>query len=148
MGRWRRFRAPRITTLIGKDSCIEGDVSFSGGLHLDGRIKGNLSADDGDEQALLVLSEQGLVEGDVRVPNIILNGKVIGDVFSSERVELAADARVIGTLHYKLLEMAMGAEVNGQLVCSEDQEPSMPDNLDGDADHPPEGEALSMLRKS
>lgn len=134
MGRWKRFRAPKITTVIGEGTCIEGDVSFSGGLHLDGRVRGNLSANDGDERAVLVLSGLGLVEGDVRVPNIILNGKVIGDVFSTEQVELASNARVTGTLHYKLLEMAMGAEVNGQLVYSADQEPRMLDYQGGEDD--------------
>jgi cytoskeletal protein CcmA (bactofilin family) len=138
MGRWKRFRAPKIATVIGKGTCIEGDLSFSGGLHLDGRVKGNLSADDGDERAVLVVSDMGLVEGDVRVPNVILNGKVIGDLFSSERVELASNARVTGTLHYKLMEMAIGAEVNGQLVYSESKEPRMLDYQGGE-DGPPEG---------
>jgi cytoskeletal protein CcmA (bactofilin family) len=138
MGRWKRFRAPKIATVIGKGTCIEGDLSFSGGLHLDGRVKGNLSADDGDERAVLVVSDMGLVEGDVRVPNVILNGKVIGDLFSSERVELASNARVTGTLHYKLMEMAIGAEVNGQLVYSESKEPRMLDYQGGEGG-PPEG---------
>ena len=43
----------------------------------------------------------------------------------SERVELATNARVSGTVYYRLLEMAMGAEVNGQLVHSEEEEPRM-----------------------
>lgn len=123
MGLWKRFRAPRITTVIGEGTRIEGDVIFSGGLHLDGRIRGNLGADD--ERAVLVVSEMGQVEGDVRVPTVILNGKVIGDLFSSANVELAEHARVTGTLHYTLLEMAVGAEVNGQLVYSgEGQSPA------------------------
>ena len=91
---------------------------FSGGLHLDGTIRGNVVADQDDSSAL-ILSEQGMVEGDVRVPNVILNGKVKGDVIASQRVELVANARVTGTLYYKLLEMAMGAEVNGQLISGE-----------------------------
>ena len=119
MGRLKRFKAPKINTVIGKDTRIEGDLKFAGGLHVDGVIRGNVIA-NGEASAALILSEQGVVEGDVRVPNVVLNGKVVGDVYSSERLELAAGAKVTGTLYYKLLEMAMGAEVNGQLISSEE----------------------------
>ena len=119
MGRLRRFKAPKINTVIGNETRIEGDLKFAGGLHVDGVIRGNVIA-NGEGSATLILSEQGMVEGNVRVPNVVLNGKVVGDVYSSERVELAANAKVTGTLYYKLLEMAMGAEVNGQLISSEE----------------------------
>lgn len=117
----KKFKAPKITTVIGTGTVIQGDVVFSGGLHVDGTIHGNVLAEE-DERAALILSEQGVIEGDVKVPNIILNGTVAGDVFASERVELIANARVSGTLYYKLLEMAMGAEINGQLVFTEQAE--------------------------
>jgi cytoskeletal protein CcmA (bactofilin family) len=90
-------------------------VRFSGGLHIDGTVKGNLVAEPGTETVLTV-SEKGRIEGDVRVPNLILNGAVQGDVYASERVELASHARVTGNVYYNLIEMAMGAEVNGNLV--------------------------------
>lgn len=119
MGRLKRFKVPKINTVIGNETRIEGDLKFAGGLHVDGVIHGNVIA-NGKAGAALILSEQGVVEGDVRVPNVVLNGKVVGNVYSSERVELAANAKVTGTLYYKLLEMAMGAEVNGQLISSEE----------------------------
>ena len=119
MGRLKRFKVPKINTVIGNETRIEGDLEFAGGLHVDGVIHGNVIA-NGKAGAALILSEQGVVEGDVRVPNVVLNGKVVGNVYSSERVELAANAKVTGTLYYKLLEMAMGAEVNGQLISSEE----------------------------
>ncbi|MCG8429024.1 MAG: polymer-forming cytoskeletal protein [Chromatiales bacterium] len=122
MGRFKKFRQPKIVTVIGAGTSIKGDVTFSGGLHVDGAIDGNVVAEP-DRVSALTLSEQGLIEGDVRVPNIILNGTVVGDVFASSRVELAQNAKVTGTVYYKLLEMAMGAEVNGQLVHSEEVEP-------------------------
>lgn len=122
MGRLKRFKAAKIATVIGIGTTVKGDLQFSGGLHVDGSVHGNVIAEQ-DERSTLILSEQGLIEGDVRVPNIILNGKVVGDVYASQRVELASDARVTGTLYYKALEMAMGAEVNGQLVFTEEQEP-------------------------
>ena len=121
MARGRRFKAPKVSTVIGQETAINGDVGFSGGLHLDGTIKGKVSG-EAETQSTLTVSEQGKVEGDVYVDNLILNGAVVGDVYARERVELATNARVTGTVYYRLLEMAMGAEVNGQLVHKEDDE--------------------------
>jgi cytoskeletal protein CcmA (bactofilin family) len=103
------------TTMIAKGTVIDGDVSFEGGLLVEGTIKGNVKADDGSE-ALLRLSEAGKIEGEIHVPNVVVNGKVNGDVHSSAHVELAAKAIVNGNVHYHLIEMVMGAEVNGSLV--------------------------------
>ncbi len=124
MAKFRRFRPPKITTVIGRDTELRGDLKFHGGLHVDGSVKGDISS-DADERAALILSESGTVEGDVRVPNVILNGTIIGDVYATERAELAPQARVTGTLYYRLLEMAMGAEVNGQLVRMDEEETRM-----------------------
>jgi cytoskeletal protein CcmA (bactofilin family) len=121
MARGRRFKAPKVSTVIGHGTVIKGDVEFAGGLHLDGAIRGNVVGTP-DTRATLTISEQGAVEGDVRVENLILNGTVTGDVHADGRTELAPEARVIGTVYYRLLEMAMGAEVNGQLVHSEPEE--------------------------
>ncbi len=118
----KRFKAPKVSTVIGRGTVIRGDLEFEGGLHLDGRIIGNVSGIEGGEAAITV-SEQGTIEGDVRVDVLILNGTVVGDVYASERVELASQAQVTGTVHYRLLEMAMGAEVNGQLVHASQEEP-------------------------
>ena len=123
MGR-KRFKAPKVSTVIGRDTGITGDVEFEGGLHLDGRIVGNVIG-KADATSSITVSEQGTIEGDVRVDVLILNGTVVGDVYAGERVELASRARVTGTVYYRLLEMAMGAEVNGQLVHSEEEEPRM-----------------------
>lgn len=124
MARMRKFKPPKVSTVIGQGTRLVGDLHFAGGLHLDGAVQGNVSADAGSH-ATLTVSEQGRIEGDVRVDNLILNGTVLGDVYASERVELASKARVTGTVHYCMLEMAMGAEVNGQLVhCDELTEPA------------------------
>lgn len=120
----KRFKAPKVSTVIGKDTEIIGDISFEGGVHLDGKVVGNVSGREGKASSITV-SEQGRVEGDVRVDVLILNGTIVGDVYAGERVELASQARVTGTVYYRLLEMAMGAEVNGQLVHSEEKEPRM-----------------------
>lgn len=121
MARLRRGKAPKVSTVIGQDTEITGDLHFSGGLHLDGKVKGKVSGEKGNNSTLTV-SAQGTVEGDVLVDSLILNGTVIGDVYANERVELASEARVTGTVYYRMLEMAMGAEVNGKLVHTDQEQ--------------------------
>ena len=104
-----------IDTLVGSNSEVNGDVYFAGGCHIDGTVKGSVSADPESSSALSI-SEDGNVEGGVTVPYVVLNGIVRGDVFASQRVELGATARVIGNVYYNLIEMAIGAEINGKLV--------------------------------
>ena len=110
-----KTKATKIETLIGNSIEVRGDLIFSGGLHVDGKIVGNVIAEDGSD-SMLVLSDHGSIEGEVRVPFVVLNGEVIGDVYAAERVELSGRAQVSGNVFYNLLEMAMGAEVNGSLV--------------------------------
>jgi cytoskeletal protein CcmA (bactofilin family) len=114
-GRKKGFNSARIDTLVGQGTVVTGDLLFTGGLHVDGTIKGNVVAEEGST-ALLILSEFGRIEGEVKVPNMVLNGEIVGDVFGSTRVELAPKARVKGSVYYNLIEMAIGAEVNGGLV--------------------------------
>lgn len=111
----QRSGVERIDSLIGAGTEIRGDVIFSGGLHIDGKIKGNVVSDNSPDSAVIV-SNQGVVEGEVRVAHVVLNGVVKGDVYSSESIELASEARVEGNVYYNLLEMAMGAAVNGKLL--------------------------------
>lgn len=111
----RRRAHAAINTLVGNETRVHGDIQFVGGAHVDGFVKGNVKALD-DSNAVLSISETGTVEGGVTVPHLLLNGTVKGDVVVSERVELGQTARVIGNVQYKLIEMAIGAEVNGKLV--------------------------------
>ena len=114
-GKKKSFSSARIDTLIGQDTELTGDLKFSGGLHVDGKIVGNVYAEEGST-AILILSEHGQIEGDVKVPNMVLNGEIVGDVYGSLRVELAPKSRIKGSVYYNLIEMAIGAEVNGGLV--------------------------------
>ena len=104
-----------VDTLVGANSKINGDLNFEGGCHIDGTVKGNVSADS-DGNSALSISEDGNVEGGVSVPFIILHGIVRGDVCASQRVELGPTARVIGNVYYNLIEMKGGAEINCKLV--------------------------------
>ena len=111
----------RIDSLVGANSTIHGDVHFSGGLHIDGKIIGNVIAEEGTSSTL-ILSSNGHIKGDVQVGHVVLNGSVKGNVYSSDSVELASEAHVDGNVYYALLEMAMGAEVNGNLVHQSKEE--------------------------
>lgn len=114
-GKKVKTASAKVDTIIGQQTRIEGDIHFTGGLHIDGHIKGSIIAGEGSGSVLTV-SEHGSIEGNVQVPTVILNGTVTGDVRSEERIELATKAQVNGDVYYKLIEMAMGAAVNGSLV--------------------------------
>jgi cytoskeletal protein CcmA (bactofilin family) len=104
-----------VDTLVGSNSRVNGDLNFSGGCHVDGTVKGNVNA-EADSKSALSISEEGSVEGGVSVPYVVLNGIVRGDVVACQRVQLGPTARVIGNVYYNLIEMAIGAEINGKLV--------------------------------
>ncbi|HEX5418600.1 MAG TPA: polymer-forming cytoskeletal protein [Gammaproteobacteria bacterium] len=114
LGRKNRPQAA-VNSLVGAETRVEGDIEFSGGFHVDGYVRGNVKA-PADERSTLSISERGCVEGSVSVPHVLLNGTVNGDVRATERIELGPKARVIGNVQYKLIEMAIGAEVNGKLL--------------------------------
>lgn len=103
-----------LTTLISKATEITGDIHFSGALEIEGKVFGNIYADD-DSSSEIRIRETGLVKGEIQSPLVIINGVVEGNVYSSSHIELAAKARVQGNVYYHLIEMVMGSEVNGSL---------------------------------
>ena len=114
LGRKKR-KDKGVETMVGPNTEITGDLRFEGWCHVDGTVNGNITADP-DTDSRLSISEDANVDGGVTVPNVQLNGIVRGDVYASERVELGPTARVIGNVYYNLIEMAIGAEINGKLV--------------------------------
>jgi len=102
-------------TLVSRETEIVGDIHFSGELIIEGKVKGNIYAED-DSNALIRIADHGTVEGEICVPSIIINGLVQGDVRATKHVELAGKAVVSGSVYYNLIEMVMGAEVNGKLM--------------------------------
>ncbi len=104
-----------IDTLVGSGTMLKGDLEFTGGLRVDGHIKGHVSAQDSNK-GTVVLSESGVIEGDINVPHIVVNGTVNGNIVSTGHVELQVKAKVTGDIHYKAVEMELGAVLNGSLV--------------------------------
>ena len=111
-----------IDSLIGTATTIEGNVHFNGGMRIDGVVKGNVIA-TGDDLSMLVISEHARIEGEVRVAHLVINGEILGAVFSSELLELQPKARITGDVQYKALEMQGGAVVSGKLTHSVASEP-------------------------
>jgi cytoskeletal protein CcmA (bactofilin family) len=104
-----------IDSLIGMSTRIEGDLHFKGGLRIDGHVMGNVIAESGSN-SMLVISEQARVEGEVRVAHLVVNGEIVGPVYSTELLELQPKARITGDVYYKALEMHGGALVSGKLT--------------------------------
>jgi cytoskeletal protein CcmA (bactofilin family) len=111
----RKQTSTRIDTLLGRTANLNGDLEFSGGLHLDGRVNGNVRSSAPDGGALSV-SETGFIEGRVEVTNIVMNGTVNGDMYARERLILGGKARVNGNVYYGVIEMAPGAVITGKLI--------------------------------
>lgn len=105
-----------IDTLIGANAEVKGTVVFSGGLRIDGKVKGNIMAPGQDNSSTVILSERAEVDGNVQAPHITLQGRIRGNVHSSERIEVQRKAEITGDVHYKMMEIAVGATVDGNLV--------------------------------
>jgi cytoskeletal protein CcmA (bactofilin family) len=117
---WERKKQPlkRIDSLIGVGTVVHGDVTFTGGLRIDGHVQGNVVAADG-EPGTLVVSEQARIDGEIRVSHVVINGTVNGPVAANDHLELQAKARVVGDVSYRTLEMHVGAVIQGRLIHDE-----------------------------
>lgn len=107
----------RIDCLIGAGTAVEGNITFAGGLRIDGKVKGNVMAAS-EGPGTLVLSERAEVDGEIRVSHAVINGTVRGPVHADEYVELQPKANVTGDVHYKALEVHLGAVVQGRLILA------------------------------
>lgn len=119
---FNRKNKSTIDSLIGSSTSIEGNVHFKGGLRIDGHVKGNVIAESGTT-SILVISEQAVIDGEVRAGHVVVNGVINGPVFSTELIELQSKARISGDVVYKALEMMNGALVSGKLAHDQNAEP-------------------------
>ncbi len=111
----KEINTSNVATIIGEGTIFTGDIVYTGGLHIDGKVIGNVSAAE-QASATLTLSKLGQIHGNVDVPLIVIDGEVLGDVTAAERVQLITNSRITGNVKYNLIEMEVGAEVNGQLL--------------------------------
>ncbi len=106
----------RIDSLIGTGTVIEGNIRFTGGLRIDGEVRGNVEAAEGASSSMLALSEQARIEGAVSVAHLVTNGTIVGQVTISESLEMQSRAKIVGDVDYALIEMHQGAVIEGRLV--------------------------------
>ena len=111
-------KSEQAITLIAPGTKVEGDVHFDNQLFVKGEVRGNVVADK--PEAKLIVSPEGLVAGEIKAPTVVVNGRVEGDVHATVRLELATGAQVKGDLFYALIEMQLGAQVQGRLVHTEE----------------------------
>lgn len=120
------------TTLISKSTEVVGDIHFNGNLEIEGTVRGSIYA-DADSDARVRVMEKGTVEGEIRVPTVVINGHIVGDVHSCKHIELAAKAVVEGNVHYHLIEMVKGSQVNGSLFYSGEKSTKSSNNSTSDS---------------
>ena len=113
----------KIDTLIGPNTEINGDVNFSGGLRVDGKLTGNISAKDASDNSLLTISEQAEISGNVTVPHVVINGIVNGNVSSAGKVLLQSKAKIVGDVYSSTIDLEVGATVTGSLGCETAKKP-------------------------
>ncbi len=124
----RKKNKERGTSIISRGTQVDGNIQFNGRLHIDGKVIGDIFPQD--EDAVLTISEFGSVMGEIHVPNLIVSGEISGNVYCSNRLELLSKARVHGNVYYHVIEMAVGAEVNGSLERGHTRVQALDDGVD------------------
>ncbi len=104
----------QLDTLVGQSTRLQGDLTFNGMMHLDGRVEGSIIAEDDNDT--LTISENGTVKGTIKAGNLVINGTIDGDITATGKIEVLSQARITGNIHYVNIEMETGSQVNGQLI--------------------------------
>ena len=107
-----------VGTLIARNTAVEGKVKFTSELIIEGVVVGDIISTNGKDSVVQITSD-GKVRGEVHSPDVIINGHVQGDVYAAGQLVLASDAVVDGNVHYNLIEMEKGAQINGNMVHTE-----------------------------
>jgi len=94
----------KITGFFDKDTEIDGNLTFKGSFRIDGHFKGKI-----DSESILIIGEKGKVEADVNIGYIIINGEIKGNIQATEKVEINATGRVIGSVVTPKLIVEEGA---------------------------------------
>jgi cytoskeletal protein CcmA (bactofilin family) len=108
-----------VDCLISASTRVDGNVTFAGGLRVDGTVIGNVTVANG-ERGTLIISERARVDGAVIVCDAIVNGTINGAITATGCLQLEPSARVEGDITYSKLEMFPGAIVCGRLMHIEE----------------------------
>jgi cytoskeletal protein CcmA (bactofilin family) len=112
---FNKKKQPPIRSLIAHGSEIQGSLKFADGLRIDGEVRGDVTASS-DSPSILVISETASVTGAIRADHVIVNGRVSGPIHAQTLLEVQPKARIHGDVHYKALEMHLGAIIQGRMV--------------------------------
>lgn len=112
---FKKAKPCSVTTVIGQDTLVSGGMCYHQGMHIDGKVNGNVFPNEMSKSSLSI-GENGVVDGNVYAETLMTNGTITGDLYASHTVQLGSSAKIIGNVYYHKLEMAMGAEVIGNLV--------------------------------
>lgn len=98
-----------ITTLLGRGAAFEGKLTFEGTVRIDGRFRGEVFSDD-----TLVIGEGALVEAEIDIGEVIIQGTVVGNIKAKRSIEIHAPGRVKGDVHTPSLQIDKGVIFEGR----------------------------------
>lgn len=111
-----KFSKPKykVDGLIGSNTTFRGEVTFTGGMRIEGDIFGNITSTD--PESVVVIAEGATIEGDITAAYVVINGTVTGNVYSQKLLELEEKGRIVGDMTYEMVQMHSGAVVSGRLL--------------------------------
>lgn len=83
----------KMITFFGKNTKLDGKLTFEGTVRIDGHFRGEISADGN-----LIVGEEGVIEADIHVSYIRINGEIHGNIFAHQRVDIRAPGKVFGNI--------------------------------------------------
>lgn len=104
----------KIRNYLGKDSVIEGKLTFEGTFNLDCNFKGDISA-----PGTLIVGEKGKINSDIHVTSIISEGEIHGNIIAEERVEILSTGKVYGDIWAPVVVVKKGAIFEGNCLTNE-----------------------------
>ncbi len=99
-----------INAFLGTGTVYEGKLTFKGSVRIDGTFTGEISS-----EGTLIVGKDALITGEVRVGELMLTGKIIGDIHAKGAVMIYKGGNAEGTVHTPTLVMEEGARIQGQV---------------------------------
>ena len=105
-----------IVSYLGKGTEVSGDISFSSSMRVDGAINGSVKSD-----ASLIIGPSGIVDAEVNVRKVVVNGEFRGVIRAAERVEIHKEGRVFGDIYSPCLIIEAGATFEGSCNMGDEE---------------------------
>ena len=118
MGLGKNKADGEILSFLGKNTEISGDISFSGSMRVDGAVKGSIQSD-----ASLIVGPSGMVDAEVNVRKVVVNGEFHGVIRAADRVEIHKEGKVFGDIYTPCLIIEAGATFEGSCNMGDAEKP-------------------------